>query len=748
MPTTLQTRPAPRPIRPTQRIRHREHHNPLRGLTMARAVALVESYPRGEFADLMWTLGAPYVGIECADPDLSAIIGRRADALYEMDWNAKPMSGPRIDPHLAADQAAFIDTLAESIDGLEDVVEHLALAACRGYSHVEIIPTHTRDGIELRPVDHWNIVRDGLHGPWYYNPDALPVAATHLPDHYRIDPRRFIIREVRRPFGRIAIAKFVRSNLAERDWSAFAEIFGLPSGVVILPPDIPEDREAEFEYAARALAEGGSGSLPHGADYRPNPATTGRTGGPFRDFLDYLTEKLVLVGTGGKLTMLAQSGTGTLAGNAHADVWEQLARAEAVRISRLIQRALFEPLLRHHWPRHRPAAYWELAYRESVDADQVIADAATLHSAGYHIPAAQLAEKTGYTILDPDHRPTTPPSCRESPPTAPDHQTPPDTLQNRSDAPQSILEPLAPHSLPQIHTTLYHHIYTQLSHALDLQPIQNTTDDPQGLAAPLRGFAAASQSENNVNTAETDHPPLTTHSEAKEKKQTQDHIHNANCGTGQGGFAHSNKCAASKGTSREPRTKKPKPTTVDHARRDPRSQSEIVKHKEVMREALQRRDSGEGGILKVGALPESTLQKFREAGGPSSGEIQIEVNPQLLRHQDNQHGGGAERSRGQIPLTDEDFIKRLPLVMFDPDIIEAVERKGANGEDRFRFTRRIRDNHTAIIEVHVSKRKGVRAVPVTQIRNATIQTRPMEDHPPAITSITVVCVWSRPHTLP
>ena len=45
-------------------------------------------------------------------------------------------------------------------------------------------------------------------------------------------------------------------------------------------------------------------------------------------------------------------------------------------------------------------------------------------------------------------------------------------------------------------------------------------------------------------------------------------------------------------------------------------------------------------------------------------------------------------------------------MLVDPDSIEGVSRKGANGEARFRFARRIKDNHLVIVEVHSSKRKG------------------------------------------
>jgi len=46
--------------------RWRENYNPLRGLTLNRAIALMEAFPRGEYADLMWTMGAPLLGVECA----------------------------------------------------------------------------------------------------------------------------------------------------------------------------------------------------------------------------------------------------------------------------------------------------------------------------------------------------------------------------------------------------------------------------------------------------------------------------------------------------------------------------------------------------------------------------------------------------------------------------------------------------------------------------------------------------------
>jgi hypothetical protein len=60
-----------------------EHLNPLRNLTPATVVGYLEAGQRGELAMLMWL----YHIIEQSDPDLLALVERRASAIGEMDWN-------------------------------------------------------------------------------------------------------------------------------------------------------------------------------------------------------------------------------------------------------------------------------------------------------------------------------------------------------------------------------------------------------------------------------------------------------------------------------------------------------------------------------------------------------------------------------------------------------------------------------------------------------------------------------------
>jgi len=383
--------------------RWRERYNPLRGLTMARAITLLESYQRGEMADPQWT----YFFIEQTDPDLFAILERRESALLELDWNVKLISGrwskddPRnedFDADLATEQAVAVREHYEGIDNLYEAISHLQLATFRGFSHCEKYRNTDGDVYHLEIVDQWNMVRDLLRGRWKYNPAAIQTTFYSLGADMLVDPADFIIRERDRHVNRIALLKAIRNGLADKDWDAFIEIYGLPSGVITGPAGVQSGKEAEYEAAAQEIANGGSGYLPYGSTYTPNDQPRGDS--PFKVRLDHLSEKLVLAGTGGLLTMLAQSGSGTLAGNAHMEAFQSIARAEARKISEIFQRQMDSEILDRKFPGQPHLVYFELAANDELDPTEVAKQAAELRTAGYKIDTEQLSERTGYNLTD------------------------------------------------------------------------------------------------------------------------------------------------------------------------------------------------------------------------------------------------------------------------------------------------------------------------------------------------------------
>lgn len=372
--------------------RYREQFNPLRGLTMHRVLQLLEDYQLGMMADLQWL----YHFVEQTDEDLIALIELSLSRIAEMEWDVP--TNEDADEAMADEQSTYIRQQLDKIDNLEEAIEHLAMGKFRGYAHCEKWENDAGDITHLEIVDQWNAVRDGLKGGWRYNPDAIQTAYAALPAANEMPPERFLYREVRRPVNRVAVKKFVRSALQERDWDSFNSITGLPSGVVIGPPNVPVGKEAEYESSARTIADGGTGYMPNGSTYVPNKVDASE-GQRFKDRLDHLSEKLVLAGTGGKLTMLTDAtGLGSGASDAHTEAFDSIASAEAGRISRIITDQLVTPWLNARFPGQPHVAYFRLAANEETDTSAIITDVKTLGEAGFDLDEGEVSERTHWNV--------------------------------------------------------------------------------------------------------------------------------------------------------------------------------------------------------------------------------------------------------------------------------------------------------------------------------------------------------------
>lgn len=381
--------------------RWRENYNPLRGLNMRRVVELLELGQRGDTAYLQWT----FRFIERRYPTLSALISRCEAPLVNFDWRIKvsPELPPGATEAMANAQKETLENAYDGIDNLRDAIKHLAHADFRGYAHLQKHYSPDGDVMHLEPLHQWCVCRDGLAGNWFWNPDSRstsqPLAflgkdfcmggdALPLGD--------FIIRTAERPIDEIALVNFVRANLCEKDWDGFIEIYGIPGGVVVMPGNVPTGKETEYETAAKLVAEGGSGAIPNGSDYKANDGPRGVD--PFTPRLDHLDEQLIMAGTGGKLTMLSESGTGTLAGNAHADTFQAIASGRAQQISECFQRQFDAAILAQQHEGEPALVFFELAAKDETDVAALVKDVVALFAAGFQAEPKWLSEKTGYEL--------------------------------------------------------------------------------------------------------------------------------------------------------------------------------------------------------------------------------------------------------------------------------------------------------------------------------------------------------------
>ena len=365
---------------------YRDAANPLRGLNMQRLVTLQESGERGEYADLMWF----YYYMERSDAMIHSVIQRRRAALLSLDWDVRIVSQEDDNP-LAQEQADFLRMVYDNIDNFREAVSFLFTGFFRGFAHLE---KHWSTGglIErLEPVEQWFWVRDGLFGDWEYNAGATSGCRRGVP----IEKENFVLLETA-ALDRILSVLYLRKNLSQTDWDAFLSVYGIPSIFLVGPPNADEAKQKEYQAIAEQILSNGRGFLPHESDIKF--VTGGGEKPPFQEQIKYLDEQITIAATGGLLTMLAQPGSGTLAGSAHQDSFLQIAKSDAVTLAGVLQNAIDVPLLAEFFPGQPPLAYFEFSPGLNHATSQVVQDAIDLKTAGMQIDPAELSEKTGYTL--------------------------------------------------------------------------------------------------------------------------------------------------------------------------------------------------------------------------------------------------------------------------------------------------------------------------------------------------------------
>lgn len=376
-----------------------ERFNPLRGATLTTLSSYFDEADEGRFTHIMWMARK----MIRRDPVIRACLRRILTVVQGLDWQVKIMEElpAGITPKMAEAQAAYLKERYSQIDNLKQAYSFLVRADFLGFSHLEKHYDTKGRVIHLQPVPQWHWVRDGIYGPWRYNASATPWGR----DLQDIQPADFIIHEVEDPWLEIALVSGLDLNQLERDLRGYCARYGIPNTFFIAGPGSTDDDLGELNDVASELAADGTGVLPNGADVKTHESAS--KGEIFELASKLFKEKIVLAATGGLLTMLTESGSGTLAGGAHSDSWRQIASGLAADISEVFQCQMDVPWLEEGFPGQSIAAYFELDFPdEPADREKLSGTAKTLKEAGYTIKAAWLSEELGI----PFDAPTSPTS--------------------------------------------------------------------------------------------------------------------------------------------------------------------------------------------------------------------------------------------------------------------------------------------------------------------------------------------------
>lgn len=383
------------------RLRQKEAEQHLSGLTPQRAVELFANYRAGKYADvqLVWD------ELEEQDDTLKSIVDSRLGGLAEMPWRVSVRADLVGDNQelqtLAEQQQRYVESLLRGVDNLEEAIEHLGMADFRGYAALEMTgePGHMRWEV----IEPWNLARPLRNGPWLYNPEAQD-STNKLEE---LEMRRVILRETRRPIDLAAMFLIVEKSHGTHAWDAFLDTFGVPSIFFELAPNTSEEDAQEFDAVINRVLAEGRGTLPNGTKVQ-TVETSQNSSDAYKTRAEWCRDALLTLGLGGTLTATAESGSGTLAGNAHADSLARLCARSARGISTAINRCFCWPEARKRFPGSPLLVEFDLSHEEEEDKQAMATMFATLAGARYRAEDAVVSEHLGVEVTTEPMQPAMP----------------------------------------------------------------------------------------------------------------------------------------------------------------------------------------------------------------------------------------------------------------------------------------------------------------------------------------------------
>lgn len=382
-----------RTVRYHDLLRSKRAANPLSGLNPARLRRLYELYREGKYADVQLAWDA----LEEYDDMLGTVLNRRQAALGEMEWDvlidARAVAGDAELQTLAEQQQSTIAQRLRRVTNLTDAIKWLGLADFRRYSALEV----TIDPVSLAerwlPIHHWLLCRPSLEGAWCYNENAESSCSRVEP----IDMSRVIMREVSRPIDLTAMFLISAKEAAVDGWDSFLEVFGNPALFFKMPPGTSDSQRDEYAKIIKEISSDGAGVYPDGGEIK-TVETTAATADAFSLRAEWCDKALVRRATGGLLTVLAESGSGTLAGSAHMEAFRQLAANDAISICEAINRQYIRRILAEAHPGQPCLVYMTLTPPVVNDRATTVSMICQLASQRWRVSDQAVSEELGMEV--------------------------------------------------------------------------------------------------------------------------------------------------------------------------------------------------------------------------------------------------------------------------------------------------------------------------------------------------------------
>lgn len=367
----------------------RDDYNALRGLSLSRIVAMEEAAARGDMADIQWL----WQLMRETDVTVNSALSKRLSYITSLDWEIRTI--PTADPVLASEQADVLRYAYDRIENLSEAATRLAYGQFTGYTILE--KERTGYGPLIRrlnyiPPWYWRYDVDAKR--WYFNPEAR----AGMEQGELANPLDLVIYAPGNPLFKSIGRHFFAKALAMADWDVALENGANQAIFIVGPPGTTDAKELQYQALAEAMTSNLRGYLPNGADVKVMDLAA-RSELPYYKRIEYSDQQIVLAATGGLLTMLTESGSGTLAGGAHEESLMSLARADAAKISEVFQRQVDREILKAFFPEYPISVYFQFDVPKKSETMAEITELISgLSWAGYRVNQQQLEEKLGLKL--------------------------------------------------------------------------------------------------------------------------------------------------------------------------------------------------------------------------------------------------------------------------------------------------------------------------------------------------------------
>ncbi len=236
----------------------------------------------------------------------------------------------------------FVQTLADA-PMFRDMIQDMLDGIGKGYSVVE--PVWEYEASALRPVLYQH--RDpryfrydmiGLRDLCLLDEAGLPGQKIEAPYFIKHEPKIRAGIPLRAGLARSAAWAFMVQSFTLQDWSAFAEIYGIPFRVGKYHPAATNADKMALLQAVRSIANDAAGIIPTGMEIEFHEVKGSQGHAVFGELIAYLDRKISMVVVG--QTMTAEDGSSRAQATVHNEVRHDILRADARQVTATLNRDL------------------------------------------------------------------------------------------------------------------------------------------------------------------------------------------------------------------------------------------------------------------------------------------------------------------------------------------------------------------------------------------------------------------------